>query len=98
MAIISNGTTVVSGGGLSISVTPPTSINAVGTYGLIRFYNGGTNGAIGVGGTMSNSNMRFTNLNINNPTNITPSGTWRAMGAQDNSQESRQTTVGVRIA
>ena len=98
MAIISNGTTVVSGGGLSISVTPPTSVNTVGTYGFIRFYNGGTNGAIGVGGTMSNSNMRFTNDNGDYPTNITPSGTWRAMGAQDNATQWRQMTVGVRIA
>jgi hypothetical protein len=98
MAIISNGTTVVSGGGLSISVTPPTSVNTVGTYGYIVFNNGGTNGAIGVGGTMSNSNMRFTNVWGQQPTNITPSGTWRAMGAQDNDGNAKRTTVGVRIA
>ena len=98
MALISNGTTIASGGSLSVSATPPTSINTVGTYGFIRFDNGSTSGAIGVGGTMSHSNMRYTNINKDQPTNITPSGTWRAMGAQDNSTNDRRTTVGVRIA
>jgi len=98
MAIISNGTTIASGGSLSVSATPPTSVNTVGTYGFIVFNNGGTNGGIGVGGTMSNSNMRFTNIYGDKPTNITPSGTWRAMGAQDNDGDGRRTTVGVRIA
>ena len=115
MALISNGTTVASGGTVRGSATNLTSLpapttsqvltatagvtaNAVGSYAFIRFANGSADGAIGVGGTMSNSEMRFTNFNLDQPTNTTPSGTWRAMGAQDNSTNQRRTTVGVRIA
>ena len=98
MAIISNGTTIASGGSLSVSATPPTSINTVGTYAFIQFNNGGTSGSQTVGTTFSSSYMRFTNLNQDTPTNITPSGTWRIMGAHDNDGNLRRTTVGVRIS
>ena len=38
MALISNGTTIASGGSLSVSASPPSSLNAVGSTAALSYY------------------------------------------------------------
>ena len=98
MAIISNGTTVVSGGGLSISVTPPTSLGAVGTYALCTITNS-YNWVQNAGNTYSGSGLQYINCRGNHGGG-TPSGTWRFMGTPTDQVGTNEgaTTVVVRIS
>jgi len=96
MAIISNGTTVVSGGGLSISVTPPTSLGAVGTYALLR----NTSSDYRTAGTTVSGNLRYSNLTGGDLNSSGPGGTWRLMGINlgQSPQSTNMGTVCVRIS
>ena len=93
MALISNGTTIASGGSLSVSASPPSTAGAVGSYAYVYF----TSGSVSPGGTFSggNSNVRwggFENTNLS-------SGTWRGMGKADASQSlERRYTIAIRIS
>ena len=100
MAIISNGTTIASGGSLSVSANPPTSLGSVGTYGFMK--DTVSNEAdVEAGNTVSGSNIRYSNGNATTGNASAPSGTWRLMGfkANPNGGTPRsKTTLCVRIS
>jgi len=96
MAIISNGTTVVSGGGLSISVTPSTSSNTIGTY--VVATKKATSGSQSYGGTFSGSDWEAGNSS-GYAASGTMSGTWRLMGRTAGGDAPRSyTSLLVRIS
>ena len=104
MAIISNGTTIASGGSLSVSVTPTTSdvltataglsAGAVGTYGQLQ--RSPANTLRSVGNTDSGSVLRWSAAG--GATSGTPSGTWRLLGRIDNNGGGLATSVWIRIS
>lgn len=104
MALISNGTTIASGGSLSVSVTPTTSdvltataglsAGAVGTYGQLQ--RSPSNVIMSVGNTESGSNLRWSAAG--GPSSGTPSGTWRLLGRIDNNSGALATSVWIRIS
>ena len=77
MAIISSGTTIASGGSLSVSANPPSTFNGVGTYGLLRPSSLPNTLAGGVTVAMS-STYFFSNCAGNGSAGYA-SGTWRLM-------------------
>ena len=78
MAIISNGTTIASGGSLSVSASPPSTLGAVGTYAILTIDNS-NNWGQSQGATFAGSGMRYSNC-MGTGFSGTPSGTWRLMG------------------
>lgn len=80
MAIISNGTTIASGGSLSVSANPPSTAGAVGTY---MFGNNSSGGTISTGATVAGSSLRPTSAGSASNTSYTMSGTWRLMGHKE---------------
>lgn len=96
MAIISNGTTIASGGSLSVSANPPTSSNTVGTYVIAK--RAGTSGTIGYGDTEAGSGYNAGNVSgYVNGSSL--SGTWRIMGNMGAGDSPRSyTTLLVRIS
>ena len=99
MALISNGTTIASGGSLSVCVTPPTSLNAVGTYALLTVTNSYDWAGHSAGGTYSGSGLQYINCRGQYGSG-TPSGTWRFMGKITDQVGTNEgaTTVMVRIS
>lgn len=105
MAIISNGTTIATGGSLSVSASPNLTPNTVGSYGLMRL-NTGTNFQNGndfnPSHTLSGSNMRYANAFGDQSGYGPPSGTWRCMGRSEDgnwsSARSYLTTLWLRIS
>ena len=104
MALISNGTTIASGGSLSVSTTPTTaqvlsatasaSAGAVGSYAMIANEYWSTSNE----GTTFNANLRFSNANAGH-NNRAPSGTWRLMGTTQGTSTGRShTSVMLRIS
>jgi hypothetical protein len=93
MAIISNGTTVVSGGGLSISVNPPTTSGAVGTY-LFGFHD--QNNQQIDGSTVSGNLYQANAGGLYGGSSR--SGTWRVMGFKYSSGNADRCTLWVRIS
>ena len=96
MAIISNGTTIASGGSLSVSANPPSTIGAVGTYAFLKNTSVGYRSA---GDTVS-GNLRYTNARGADLNSSGPSGTWRLMGINIGTtpNEENNTTVCIRIS
>ena len=95
MALISNGTTIASGGSLSVSANPPSTAGAVGTYGFIRDNNAG---ATTSGTTASSSVLYYSNAVGTLNTSDRPSGTWRQMGYRSATSNSGETTLFIRIS
>jgi hypothetical protein len=98
MAIISNGTTIASGGSLSVSANPPSSAGAVGTYALCRMesWSAESFGNTEAGSNLSPVSCAFGN---GNSSGSTQSGTWRCMGSTvGNSGAEYNTTVWIRIS
>ena len=95
MAIISNGTTIASGGSLSVSANPPSTAGAVGTYGLFRETSGS---ATNSGASASSSNLYYSNVAGSINSGDRPSGTWRQMGYRSASSNAGSTTVFIRIS
>ena len=98
MALISNGTTIASGGSLSVSASPPSTLGAVGTYALLTIDNS-NNWAQAQGASFAGSGMRYSNCMGNNYSG-TPSGTWRLMGRTSASAgvAEQGTSVWIRIS
>jgi len=96
MALISNGTTVVSGGGLSVSASPPSTFNVVGSYGFLSNDNNAS--ARQAGDTISGSNKACDS--DGNPGTASSSGTWRVMGYMAGSGDDgrNRTTLCIRIS
>lgn len=103
MAIISNGTTIASGGSLSVSANPPTTANAVGTYGLLGIKSGtlinGGNDSYPAKQT-SGSNLLYANTGGGQTTQSQPSGTWQIFGRADDGNSSGvfRTTLWQRVS
>ena len=113
MALISNGTTIASGGSLSVSTTPTTSQvgsamagiswNAVGSYavGIHEASSLGNWIYIDAGDTIAGSKIQRSNTSGGQTDDTTLSGTWRAMGngaQQQNTDSSNRVTVWLRIS
>tara|TARA_S200002703_G_scaffold148906_1_gene146039 strand:- start:368 stop:658 length:291 start_codon:yes stop_codon:yes gene_type:complete len=96
MALISNGTTIASGGSLSVSVTPPSTFNAVGSYAFLRNENNASTRQ--AGDTISGSNTPCDS--DGNGGTGSSSGTWRVMGKMSGSGADgrNRTTVCIRIS
>lgn len=96
MAIISNGTTIASGGSLSVSANPPSTLGAVGTYAFLKNTSSGYRNA---GDTVS-GNLHYTSGNGSSLNNAGPSGTWRLMGNNIGATptDRNNTTVCIRIS
>ena len=92
MAIISNGTTIASGGSLSVSANPPSTAGAVGTYGLFHLDIGSATNQ----GHTASSSLYYSN--VVGSFGQQPSGTWRQMGYRSASSNSGDTTVFIRIS
>ena len=99
MALISNGTTVASGGSVTVSssavatATAGISTNAVGSYALI--YRGtwsNTNS-----GSTFNNDLQFSNCSPSTNNNAA-SGTWRLMGITKTGAARSNSTVMLRIS
>jgi hypothetical protein len=112
MAIISNGTTVASGGSLQNVPAPTNSqiltgvasagANVVGSYAMIHNKNINTNFNPGTTQAMNGANdYEFSSAN-NYKVVTHPSGTWRCMGASESkataSQSADRTTIWIRIS
>ena len=95
MALISNGTTIASGGSLSVSANPPSSVGAVGTYAMMRHNNNSQ--TYTEGSTLGGSNLYYTSAG-GNYMNNTASGTWRVMGVKSIGGAEPQTTIWIRIS
>lgn len=105
MALISNGTTIASGGSLSVSTTPTTaqvasatagiSAGAVGCYSALGNYYNSDSKNYGV--THGGSNMFPVNFNGGNQSSAR-SGTWRCMGYSAGGDFSSRQTVWLRIS
>ncbi len=98
MAIISNGTTIASGGSLSVSANPPTTAGAIGTYGVFINYSTSSREA---GNTQSGSTIRWVSCADDlYEDGGTVSGTWRIMGrARDvNNNNTGKNSIYVRIS
>lgn len=98
MAIISNGTTIASGGSLSVSASPPNTLGAIGSYAILTI-NNSSQWAQSAGTTMSGSSLRYSNCMGENYGSA-PSGTWRLMG-QTSAQQGvgeQGTSVWIRIS
>lgn len=96
MALISNGTTIASGGSLSVSASPPNTFNAVGSYAFVRNDNNAS--ARNGGDTISGTN-NVCDADGNAGTSTT-SGTWRVMGTMSGSggDGRNRATVCIRIS
>jgi hypothetical protein len=98
MAIISNGTTVASGGSVTVSssavasATASVSAGAVGSYALISR----SSDANANEGTTYSGSLYFSNVNVGRPR--TASGTWRLMGTFQTTNSSANCTVMLRIS
>lgn len=96
MAIISNGTTIASGGSLSVSANPPSTYGAVGTYFMgINYGHYNSNNNLNEGTTWGGSSLRASSAIWNLQSGSNRSGTWRLMGGPVRS--SGQTNDGGRI-
>lgn len=94
MAIISNGTTIASGGSLSVSANPPSTAGAVGTYSFLA-KNAWT--VLDGGNTTSGDLYYAGGGNYYNGSAL--SGTWRCMGSTSGQNNQREnTTVFIRIS
>ena len=103
MALISNGTTIASGGSLSVSASPPSSVNVVGSYAVIHNKNINTNFDPGTSQAMNGANdYEFSSCNNYKKENTHPSGTWRCMGASESkataSSGADRTTMWIRLS
>jgi hypothetical protein len=96
MALISSGTTIASGGSLSVSVTPPSTFNAVGSYAFL--INDNDASARQAGDTISGSNRSADS--DGNPGTVSSSGTWRVMGKMAGSGDDgrNRTSLCIRIS
>ena len=92
MAIISNGTTIASGGSLSVSANPPSTAGATGTYALLYKDAAGS----WTGGTTTSGNLYWANTGSSFSGSV--GGTWRAMGYHLQDNNARRTTVYIRIS
>lgn len=98
MAFISNGTTVASGGSVTVSSsavatgTAGISVGAVGSYAFIHSNNNTTT----TQGTTFSSGLYYSNAE--GQTGNSPSGTWRQMGHRAGSFNNRKTTLMLRIS
>jgi len=98
MALISNGTTIASGGSLSVSANPPSNAGATGTYALLRMESWATES---FGNTEAGSNLSPVSCAFGSGDSAgnTRSGTWRCMGSTTgNSGQEYNTTVWIRIS
>lgn len=119
MALYANGVQVTTGGNIDATkltgnlpaisgasltgITPPTTHNTVGTYGLMKlqsFVN--SNNDLYPPNTTSGGNLQYANAIGDHSGSVTPSGTWRIMGRSEDgnyggSGEYR-TTLWVRIS
>ena len=77
MAIISNGTTIATGGSLSVSANPPTSTNTIGTY--VFASKNSQSGSQTYGDTFSGGDWTVGNAS-GYAGSGSMSGTWRLMG------------------
>lgn len=94
MAIISNGTTIASGGSLSVSANPPSTAGAIGTYvTAVLSPNGTANFGDGQGG----SGIKPCN-SAGGPQGSALSGGWRCMGQTNGDSNSSSTTLFIRIS
>ena len=105
MAIISNGTTIASGGSLSVSVNPPSTAGAVGTYAIMgapSYDQALGQGTKSFGGTYAGSNLKPRSCGSYESGGVTStqSGTWRCMGykAAINYDTENSTTLWIRIS
>ena len=110
MAIISNGTTVASGGTVRGSASNLTSIPAPTNSQILSGVASASAGAVGSyafvyrdfwqdanEGTTLSSDLHFSNADSRDTRNIT-SGTWRVMGAFESGSAGRMTSVMLRIS
>ena len=112
MALISNGTTIASGGSLSVSTTPTTSqvlsatasasVGSVGTYAMLK---NSSHSSYTEGTTVSTSNnlsfgSNSDGYNRGDNNNVWVSGTWRVMGSvrDTNNNNQGKTSVWLRIS
>lgn len=101
MALISNGTTVASGGSVTVSssavltATASASVGAVGTYGLLRHNNNSQ--TYTEGSTISGSSIEWTACS-GAVGGSYASGTWRAMGRKWIGSNTAYATVWLRIS
>jgi|5B_taG_2_1085324.scaffolds.fasta_scaffold43166_3 hypothetical protein len=94
MAIISNGTTIASGGSLSVSANPPSTGGVVGSYLFARCVPAVNKD---LGDTLSGSDIRPCNAQ-GGPTGTAPSGTWRMMGRVNGDNNASSSTSFIRIS
>ena len=94
MALISNGTTIASGGSLSVSANPPNTAGAVGTYAFLS-KTVWTN--LDGGDTTSGDIYYSSSTGTYNGSAL--SGTWRIMGHTTGSNNQNQnTSLFIRIS
>lgn len=102
MALISNGTTIASGGSLSVSASPPSTAGNVGTYALMGATSSNTTNSYqrSFGATLGGSDLKPRTANGLNDNTSARSGTWRCMGykAAYNSDLGNSTTLWIRIS
>lgn len=102
MAIISNGTTIASGGSLSVSANPPSTAGNVGTYAFVGATSTNTTGSNGrnFGETLGGSNLLPRAAGGYSSGQSARSGTWRCMGykAAFNADLPNSTTLWIRIS
>ena len=112
MAIISNGTTVASGGTVRGSASNLTNIPAPSNSDILSGVASVSAGAVGAyaamywdngnatspGGTTSGSNLKNSSFGGNFNNNISVSGTWRQMGHRNGDNNERKATVFLRIS
>ena len=110
MAIISNGTTIASGGSLSVAPTnsqilsgvASASTNSVGSYSML--YNTNQNTEYQIGQTRAHngsSSYKFSACGSFGPSSTYPAGTWRCMGAADDKNTNslnNRATIWLRIS
>ena len=108
MALISNGTTIASGGSLSVSTTPTTSqvasatsgisADAVGSYALLGSYYESL--GLNFGSTRAGTYLIPVNVNGGSPTasQNRRSGTWRNMGYVSGEELGQRSTLWLRVS
>jgi hypothetical protein len=97
MALISNGTTIASGGSLSVSASPPSSLNAVGSTAALSYYDSTANPGTTVA---PNYNWGWSTFAANTYSvhSDRPTGTWRCMGYVASGNYGSRGSVWIRIS
>ena len=104
MAIISNGTTIASGGSLSVApttaqvltATSGLTYNSVGAYAFLRLMTGG--GTANVYGSGRNGNdLRPTNADGVDMSGSSVGGTWTCLGHTDANSNGRRSSLYLRF-